>query len=421
MDFSWFATIPGMLITGGVLLLIISLVMFIAMSNKKGKKSDASKKSEEGAKNMVNEMQQSSVVATDNTVNVSNVVDPMAVSNGINVPESSIVDNQMPSNVGTNDLSAMPIGGSIGAEVAAPEVASPVSNFDVPPVSDSQPVAPLQSDNVMGDAVTMAQDPASVSNIGDVPTPAMPDTASAVPVMPEVAAPMSNDVTPVSNAAPGVETPVMPEPAPVASSINADIATAPVMPEVSADSPVTGINIPIAGQVESSTVTPSGGINSTVPEVPTVNATPAVAPISAVGAVSAVTLEPTPVAPVVDVNSQPQSSVPIYGGADPTIPSVSVEQDSHQIYGGANPLENTQNISLADINQAAADAISHNSASTTPPVVGVPNVAPVQNVEVVPVAPVQPVTPVQSVAPVQPVTPEVVAAPNVVSAPNQGQ
>ena len=56
MDFSWFATIPGMLITGGVLLLIISLVMFIAMSNKKGKKSDASKKSEEGAKNMVNEM-----------------------------------------------------------------------------------------------------------------------------------------------------------------------------------------------------------------------------------------------------------------------------------------------------------------------------------------------------------------------------
>ena len=143
MDFSWFATIPGMLITGGVLLLIISLVMFIAMSNKKGKtKSDASKKSEEGAKSMVNEMEQGNVATADNTVNGSNVVDPMTVSGEINVPESPIVDNQMPANnVSTNDLSAMPVGGSIGAEVAAPEVAAPAANFDVPLASVSQPSA----------------------------------------------------------------------------------------------------------------------------------------------------------------------------------------------------------------------------------------------------------------------------------------
>lgn len=414
MDFSWFATIPGMLITGGVLLLIISLVMFIAMSNKKGKKSDASKVSEEGAKSMVNEMEQGSVAATNNTVNGSNVVDPMAVSGGISVPESPVVDNQMPNNVGVNDLSAMPVGGSIGAEVAAPEVANPVASFDVPlaSVPQSSPDAvPLQNDNVMGEAVSMPEN--VTPNTSAVEMPATPDPVSAVPAMPEVSAFMSNDVAPVSDAALAVEAPVMPEPAPVASPINADIATAPVMPEVSVDSPVAGINIPIAGQVEPSTVSPAGDIN------PTVDTPPAVAPISAVEAVSAVTPESTPVAPVVDVNPQP--SVPIYGGADPAISNVNVGQESHQIYGGANPLENTQNISLADINQAAADAISHNATSATSPVVNIPSVAPVQNVEVVPVTPVQPVQPVQSVAPVQPVTPEVVAAPNVVSTPNQGQ
>ena len=36
-SFSWFTTIPGMLITGGVLLLIIALVIFIVTSNKKPK------------------------------------------------------------------------------------------------------------------------------------------------------------------------------------------------------------------------------------------------------------------------------------------------------------------------------------------------------------------------------------------------
>ena len=38
MDLSWFITIPGMLITGGVLLLIIALIIFILTSGKKNKK-----------------------------------------------------------------------------------------------------------------------------------------------------------------------------------------------------------------------------------------------------------------------------------------------------------------------------------------------------------------------------------------------
>ena len=37
-DIAWFTTVPGMLITGGVIVLLIALIVFIA-SNKKGKKS----------------------------------------------------------------------------------------------------------------------------------------------------------------------------------------------------------------------------------------------------------------------------------------------------------------------------------------------------------------------------------------------
>lgn len=45
-DPSWFLTVPGLLITGGVLLLIIALIIFIATSGKGAKKEKAKKKDE---------------------------------------------------------------------------------------------------------------------------------------------------------------------------------------------------------------------------------------------------------------------------------------------------------------------------------------------------------------------------------------
>ncbi|MDO5003857.1 MAG: hypothetical protein Q4E39_06515, partial [bacterium] len=57
MDFSWFGTIPGMLITGGIALLIIALIIFISTIGRKnkGEKSKVQEQSLEGAKQMVNE------------------------------------------------------------------------------------------------------------------------------------------------------------------------------------------------------------------------------------------------------------------------------------------------------------------------------------------------------------------------------
>ena len=46
-DLSFFTSIPGMLITGGVLLLIIALIIFIATSGKKSKKSKEVEKAQE--------------------------------------------------------------------------------------------------------------------------------------------------------------------------------------------------------------------------------------------------------------------------------------------------------------------------------------------------------------------------------------
>ena len=42
-DLSFFTSIPGMLITGGVLLLLIALIIFIATGSKKGSKKKKGK------------------------------------------------------------------------------------------------------------------------------------------------------------------------------------------------------------------------------------------------------------------------------------------------------------------------------------------------------------------------------------------
>ena len=108
MDFSWFGTIPGMLITGGVLLLIISLIIFISTMGKKGKKdkNGVEEKSLEGAKEMVSESSQSNSVSapvadaiptgTDSITGMPNVAfaTPTPVQPGVVSPMSGTVPVQ---------------------------------------------------------------------------------------------------------------------------------------------------------------------------------------------------------------------------------------------------------------------------------------------------------------------------------------
>ena len=420
MDFSWFATIPGMLITGGVLLLIISLVMFIAMSNKKDKaKSNSSKKSEDGAKNIVNEMQQNVPTPVDNTVNNSNIIDPMTVSGGLNASTSPLDASQ---NVSGNmtDISAMPVGDASNMQVS--DVSAP--SFDVPLTDVAQQTMP-QNNDFMNSPMPVASDVASSTNVGDVTAPVTPEVS--IPVMPEVSVSTVDNTTSTAavNSIPVVEAASVQN----VPEVTSPTSVTPVMPEVSTVSNAFDVsnqaNNQINNQVGNDEINSHVDTNSAVPVMPEVTSAPSVVDLSNVVNSSDALTNQTPVtstvAPVVDVNSQP--SVPIYGGASPVVSNVDLGQESHQIYGGANPLDNTQNISIADINQAAANAMAHNAATATPTVTSVPNVEPAPTVEVVPVAPVTP-TPVQTspaVQPVVPVTPDVVTTPNVVSTPNQGQ
>ena len=250
MDFSWFGTIPGMLITGGVLLLIISLIIFISTMGKKGKKDKNSveEKSLEGAKEMVSES---------------------SLSNSVSAP----VIDAIPT--GTDSITGMP-----NVAFATP---TPVQPEVVSPMSGTVPVQP------------------------EVAQP-MPEAA---PVQPEVAQPMP-EAAPVQ---PEVVQP-MPEVAPVQPEVVQPMPeVAPVQPEVA----------------------------QPMPEVAPVQ--PEVAP---------------QMSEVVSVSTEPTNqTVSIYGGASPSVSKSDIETtETHQIYGGANPLENTQSISINDINQAAASQVA---------------------------------------------------------------
>ena len=278
MDFSWFGTIPGMLITGGVLLLIISLIIFISTMGKKGKKdkNGVEEKSLEGAKEMVSESSQ---------------------SNSVSAPVADAIPT------GTDSITGMP-----NVAFATP---TPVQPGVVSPMSGTVPVQP--------EVVQPMPETAPVQP--EVVQP-MPETA---PVQPEVVQPMP-EAAPVQ---PEMVQP-MPEVAPVQPEVVPPMPeTAPVQPEVVQPMPETA---PVQPEV----VQP---MPETVPVQPEV-------------------VQPMP--EVVSVSTEPTNqTVSIYGGASPSVSKSDIETtETHQIYGGANPLENTQSISINDINQAAASQIA---------------------------------------------------------------
>ena len=85
-DFGWFLTAPGLLITGGILLLIIALIIFIVTGNKKGKTS-------KDVKDVQDKSVQESII--ENTPAVDTNVTPADVMPTSSTPVSPVV-NQTP-------------------------------------------------------------------------------------------------------------------------------------------------------------------------------------------------------------------------------------------------------------------------------------------------------------------------------------
>ena len=182
MDLSWFGTIPGMLITGGILLLIIALIIFITTIGKKNKtgKGKAEEKSIEGAKEMVNESSQPSPV----------VVNPNAVSTAIpnTMTTTQPVADGMP-----NVAFATPTPVQPEMAQSMPE-AAPVQPEMAQPMPEAAPVQP-----------EMAQPMPEVAPVQPEIAQPMPEVAPVQPEMPQVVSePISQTVSIYGGVSPSV-------------------------------------------------------------------------------------------------------------------------------------------------------------------------------------------------------------------------
>lgn len=133
-DLSFFTSIPGMLITGGVLLLLIALIIFIATGSKKGKKNKEIKGT---AVNSNNEVATASLVTPTDTVEVEPTVEAAPVVDTANTIEPSVV-NATPADNSMTNSSEMGSGDATVNDVnAVPTVTSLDNNTVDTPVDNS--------------------------------------------------------------------------------------------------------------------------------------------------------------------------------------------------------------------------------------------------------------------------------------------
>ena len=310
MDFSWFLTIPGMLISGGVLLLIIALIIFIATSGKKNKKENSvSDKSIEGANDMLN--------------NAASV--PTPIENSTTVPE---VDSASNNSTSITDLSGLQVN-NMEQNIPSQPMENP-STIDsnqntVENTSTPMEITPEMMNSSMGDTQNN-----NLEGIESSSAEAVAPMVAPVEATPEVVTPMVTPMVAPVEAAPEVVTP--------------EVAPVEAAPEV-----VTPMVAPVEATPE--VVTPEVAPVEAAPEV----VTPMVAPVEATPEVVTPMVAPVEATPeVVTPEVSSTEAAPIYGGANPVQNIDLNNNESHQIYGGANPLENTQVMQPVEIPNVAS-------------------------------------------------------------------
>ena len=253
MDFQWFLTIPGLLISGGVILLIVALIIFISTSNKKGNKVDkVSAESAQGAKEMV-----------DSGMTISPTNDAIGTP-GIDMAQSQNVEN--PNNIG------MP---AMDAVNPMPETNAPVMDAVSPMPEVSEPVVEATPEIPVANSIDSSQIYGGASPISNI------DINSTNNEPHEIyggANPLENTQI---NMTPPVSAEVIPEASTPVVPAAENIASAEVTPIVDATANETPIEVaPVvdAGPIsESSTeVAPvvETSTNITDPVAPVVDITP---------------------------------------------------------------------------------------------------------------------------------------------------
>lgn len=193
-NLSFFTTIPGMLITGGVLLLLIALIIFIATGSKKGKKN----KKEESVEPIVSE-----TPTVENSVNAVNTTPEVAAPVNNMDPNPAVVANE-----------AISVAPEVQS-VEAPVVESTPTTQVVEPseaVVETTPVNPIEPANIPTDIPAMpeVQPVESVAPVVNV-TPVADSAVAAVepvqivseePKVENINVPTDNPVNAVDNSTP---------------------------------------------------------------------------------------------------------------------------------------------------------------------------------------------------------------------------
>ncbi len=236
-DLEWFTTLPGMLITGGVVVLLIALIVFIA-SNKKGKKK-APEVAEVGAEvsvqpvadvntpvvdmgnNLQNDINNSMPVGFGNPVPMTPASSP-AMEN-VNGSVSELNNNSIPSiNSGINNFASTPVDTpvvsntndtipSINNNVAEPTVNTESSYTAANNLNNnfSGGYSASPANNTIDFSVPSSSVEPVIPNVSTVSQPAVNvnpvEPTNNVPSSPEVANAVPADVTPTETQAPEVK------------------------------------------------------------------------------------------------------------------------------------------------------------------------------------------------------------------------
>lgn len=238
-DLSFFTSIPGMLITGGVLLLLIALIIFIATGSKKGKKN---KESNDTAVNSNSEVATASPVTPTDTVAVEPTVAAAPVVDTANIIEPSVVNATPTDNVSMANNSEM------------------VGDTTVNDVNDVPTVTPVPAaDNTVGTPV----DNSVAVNTAEpvVITEGNPQDVAVTPVT-DAITPDVNAVSKEEVATPVTESPVVEDPntslnvsdAPAVTIVNEDNNTqieGNPLPSVNEEpKPIYGGSSPVIPKIE---------------------------------------------------------------------------------------------------------------------------------------------------------------------------
>ncbi|MBQ7137344.1 MAG: hypothetical protein IJO43_05155 [Bacilli bacterium] len=333
-DLAWFATLPGILITGGVVVLLIALIFFIA-SNKKEKNKSAE------------------VVPVENndiTSDINNNFGMDAAAVGMVASQTVPMNNDLELNNGMANVN----------EAVPAEVPSFDNSTVVPNVVDF--TSSVQSTNEVVEGVS--------NNVVTVPSVEINEPAA--PVVPEVApveAPASVEIPAVE--IPSVEPVVQEAPVEPVAPVVPEVAPAvePAAPEkpviyggvdpantVSASAPVQPVIYGGANPLENTTtiprVTNHEAYGASVPSVEPVAQEAPVEPVAPVVPEATPVVEPAIVeTPVVEetntVPSAPEISIEPAVPVVPEVAPVSMPMTGEEMFGSVEP--STSNGSSSEI------------------------------------------------------------------------